>query len=390
MRLGGEVARRRRHVLGVGAGLAREPRHPEDLVADREAGDAAADRGDHAGDVPAEPDRRLAEHPGDALARPGLEVDRVDPGGVDPHLDLGRDRLGRRHLLDRQHLRPAVLVLDRAYALGCILTRRPRRRRGASTRRRRRAARPSSVAWATSKRSKGSRWWRASEATWSAWRGVIGSSSTPARLELGEQVRRSVELAEAALDRGLAGMVTALTTGSTPSDPSAAVAFLLIRLGFAGHPPEHQVRCRAAASRLHAEATRRSRRAARRSRRRSAPAPETRASDAKPPPPARHQPHGRLATAGQHDRPRPSSARSTSCERWVLASCMPTRVAGTAAPFRCYASSAASSGSDRRIRSNRLRRPRGRHPMAILGGRVRAGQAESVRLRRFGLPDRLD
>ena len=64
-----EVARGRRHVLGVGTGLAREPGHPEDLVADREAGHARRDLGDDAGDVPADADRRLAEHPGDAAPR---------------------------------------------------------------------------------------------------------------------------------------------------------------------------------------------------------------------------------------------------------------------------------------------------------------------------------
>ena len=53
-----EVARGRGHVLGVGARFAREPRHAEDFVADREAGDAAADRGDLAADVPADRERR--------------------------------------------------------------------------------------------------------------------------------------------------------------------------------------------------------------------------------------------------------------------------------------------------------------------------------------------
>src|SRR6202008_2699611 len=63
-------------------------------------------------DVPADRDRELARarrrHPTPAR----LEVDRVHPGGADPHLDLGRDRLRSLDLLEPQHLRPAELMLD--------------------------------------------------------------------------------------------------------------------------------------------------------------------------------------------------------------------------------------------------------------------------------------
>ncbi len=112
VRLGGEVARRGGYVLGVGAGLAREPGHAEDFLADLEAGDAGADSGDDAADVPADGEGRLAEDAGHPLARAGLEVDRVDPGGPNLDLDLGRDRLRRLDLGQGQHLRPAELVLD--------------------------------------------------------------------------------------------------------------------------------------------------------------------------------------------------------------------------------------------------------------------------------------
>lgn len=47
-----------------------------------------------------------------AAGHPLLEVGRVDAGGVDADLDLGRDRLRRRDLLDPQDLRSAELMLD--------------------------------------------------------------------------------------------------------------------------------------------------------------------------------------------------------------------------------------------------------------------------------------
>src|SRR5690606_1138161 len=60
----GEVARRRRHELRVGARLAWEPRHPEHRVAHREAGDAPPDRVDRARDAPAHGERRRPEPAG--------------------------------------------------------------------------------------------------------------------------------------------------------------------------------------------------------------------------------------------------------------------------------------------------------------------------------------
>jgi hypothetical protein len=109
--LADEVARGRRDVLGVGAGFAREPGHAEHLVADAEAGHPDPELGDRAGHVPADRHRRL-EDPRHPFPGSGLEVDWIDAGGVDADLDLGRDRLGRRHLLQREHLGVAVGVLD--------------------------------------------------------------------------------------------------------------------------------------------------------------------------------------------------------------------------------------------------------------------------------------
>ena len=112
VRLALEVARGRGDELGVGARFAREPGHAEDLVADLEAGHATAHLGHLAADVPADRDREVPHARRRSPSHARLEVDRVDPGGADPHLDLGRDRLRSVDLLEPQHLRPTELMLD--------------------------------------------------------------------------------------------------------------------------------------------------------------------------------------------------------------------------------------------------------------------------------------
>ena len=79
----------------------------------REPRDAAAELLDHAGDVPADGERRLAE---EAAARPHLPVDRVDAGGGHAHEHLGRAGLGPGDLDELEHLGPAERRLaDRSH-----------------------------------------------------------------------------------------------------------------------------------------------------------------------------------------------------------------------------------------------------------------------------------
>ena len=99
----GELARRRGHVLGVGACFLGKARHSEDPVSRREPRDAPAECLDRPGDVPADRERRLTE---EAAPRANLPVDRVDPGCVDADEHLGRRRFGPLHLDELEHLRP--------------------------------------------------------------------------------------------------------------------------------------------------------------------------------------------------------------------------------------------------------------------------------------------
>ena len=77
-----------------------------DRAARLEAVDAVAERLDDAGAVRAE-DARL-RHRRQALADPDVEV--VQRRGAQPDEHLARGRHGIRHLLEHEHLRPAVLV----------------------------------------------------------------------------------------------------------------------------------------------------------------------------------------------------------------------------------------------------------------------------------------
>ncbi len=58
-----ELARGRSDELGIGAGGTREPRHPVDLVADREGGRADAELFDDSRDIPTERERWCPEPP---------------------------------------------------------------------------------------------------------------------------------------------------------------------------------------------------------------------------------------------------------------------------------------------------------------------------------------
>ena len=107
-RLGGERARRADHVLGERAHAERVRQHAEHLVAGREQGHPQADRLDHAGGLPAQHERRIAEEP---AGRPVLPVGGVQAGRVHPDEDLRGAGLRPVQLDDPQHLRPAQHVL---------------------------------------------------------------------------------------------------------------------------------------------------------------------------------------------------------------------------------------------------------------------------------------
>lgn len=110
-RLAGELAGRSRDVLGVATGLSGEPRHAVHLVSGGQRGHPESDFLDHTGDIPAQGERRLAEHTRHTAALTGLPVDRVDTGGAHPHQHLGGQRLRPLDLRDAQHLRAAERVL---------------------------------------------------------------------------------------------------------------------------------------------------------------------------------------------------------------------------------------------------------------------------------------
>jgi hypothetical protein len=67
---------------------------------------------DHAGDVPAEDERRLADRLRVAPIAAGLVVDRVDARGRDPDEDLGLNRLGPLDVSELEDLGTAELAGD--------------------------------------------------------------------------------------------------------------------------------------------------------------------------------------------------------------------------------------------------------------------------------------
>ena len=88
-RFAGELPRRHGHEFGVSPAFAGKERHPVNLVAHVESGDARNDLLDHPGDVPAEDERRRTDQR--QGPRPGHRVDGVHGAGVHTHEHLGRD-----------------------------------------------------------------------------------------------------------------------------------------------------------------------------------------------------------------------------------------------------------------------------------------------------------
>ena len=108
-RLAGELAGRRRYVLRVGAGRAGEKGHPVYFVADVKPGDAFQAL-NHARDVPAEDERRLADQR--ELAGPDKRLHGVHAHGLDADQHLCGQRHWPVYLSNLQDLGTAESLLN--------------------------------------------------------------------------------------------------------------------------------------------------------------------------------------------------------------------------------------------------------------------------------------
>ena len=122
-----------------------EPAGSEDLVADAERSNRGADGLDLAGEVdpersPSRPTKSGDQPPEDRTGGAGVRVGLADGRGTDPDQDLVVFRNGPLDLLDPEHIRRPVAVLDDGfhavtpYRVGCSPTRRRWRRIGTQER----------------------------------------------------------------------------------------------------------------------------------------------------------------------------------------------------------------------------------------------------------------